>query len=605
MSEKNIFQKEIIKKLRDNSEEIYLLKEKISRLEKENYSYQNKILDLNRQLKELIEIEIKNRNLSDQKKNCENRIQNLEKEIIQLKTNCKTENRQVENQLENEVVFYKGLHETGMAKIDAADNIIKLNNAQNKYIIDLEEELNKLRNNSDETVCKLKIEHDLHFYNLKKKMMDYVKEITHNMSQNSKDNLELNTKLGLLYKNQMLNELEQQALQIRELLIIKEKYEKIIFELKQELDLHKKVEKTVLLKNMKYVNLIKDYNENNFSSDIIENKMIKEKISLSEKKVKKKKKKNKKCKFNTSENYKSEDLDKAQLSIINSIIFNNHYRECKNYDNSKINKKYFDEYISLKKLYDELLKENQNIKEILTTIKDKQKMFNDKYSGILKLYKNALTELLLDEELKNKNINITKEIINSGNYESFTKEQKQIILITLIKDLLPLIDKNYDDSDIDLLRNSFQQSFNFKTSTTLSSKKGNNSSRNNNNNNNITNLSKLNFRSVLDNKICICENRPFNIFEKSKQLKTIYKYNNGINSLKTLNNENLDIGTKINEFGNNKFASRNRSLKLFKYIKNKSNNNKPLRFIYIQNNFNMDYDQTPVITCLTKNNFLS
>ena len=605
MSEKNIFQKEIIKKLRDNSEEIYLLKEKISRLEKENYSYQNKILDLNRQLKELIEIEIKNRNLSDQKKNCENIIQNLEKEIIQLKTNCKTENRQVENQLENEVVFYKGLHETGMAKIDAADNIIKLNNAQNKYIIDLEEELNKLRNNSDETVCKLKIEHDLHFYNLKKKMMDYVKEITHNMSQNSKDNLELNTKLGLLYKNQMLNELEQQALQIRELLIIKEKYEKIIFELKQELDLHKKVEKTVLLKNMKYVNLIKDYNENNFSSDIIENKMIKEKISLSEKKVKKKKKKNKKYKFNTSENYKSEDLDKAQLSIINIIIYNNHYRECKNNNNSKNNKKYFDEYISLKKLYDELLKENQNIKEILTTIKDKQKMFNDKYSGILKLYKNALTELLLDEELKNKNINITKEIINSGNYESFTKDQKQIILITLIKDLLPLIDKNYDDSDIDLLRNSFQQSFNFKTSTTLSSKKGNNSSRNNNNNNNITNLSKLNFRSVLDNKICICENRPFNIFEKSKQLKTIYKYNNGINSLKTLNNENLDIGAKINEFGNNKFASRNRSLKLFKYIKNKSNNNKPLRFIYIQNKFNMDYDQTPVITCLTKNNFLS
>ena len=139
MSEKNIFQKEIIKKLRDNSEEIYLLKEKISRLEKENYSYQNKILDLNRQLKELIEIEIKNRNLSDQKKNCENRIQNLEKEIIQLKTNCKTENRQVENQLENEVVFYKGLHETGMAKIDAADNIIKLNNAQNKYIIGSED----------------------------------------------------------------------------------------------------------------------------------------------------------------------------------------------------------------------------------------------------------------------------------------------------------------------------------------------------------------------------------------------------------------------------------------------------------------------------------
>ena len=205
--------------------------------------------------------------------------------------------------------------------------------------------------------------------------------------------------------------------------------------------------------------------------------------------------------------------------------------------------------------------------------------------------------------MKNKNINITKEIINSGNYESFSKEQKQIILITLIKDLLPLIDKNHDDSDIDLLRNSFQQSFKFKTSTTLSSKKGNNSSRNNNNN--ISKLSKLNFRSVLDNKISICENRPFNIFEKSKQLKTIYNSNNGINSQKTLNNENIENGIKINEFGNNKYSSRNRSLKLFKYIKNKSNNNKPLRFIYMQNKFKMDYDQTPVSTCLTKNNFLS
>ena len=603
MSEKNLFQKEIIKKLHDYAEEICLLKEKISILEKENYSYQNKILDLKRQLKEFLEIEMKNRNLNDEKKFCEDRIQNLEKEIIQIKTNCKTENRQVENQLENEVVFYRGLHETGLAKIDAADNIIKLNNAQNKYIIDLEDELSKLRNNSDASVCKLKIEHDLHFYNLKKKMMDYVKEISHNMSQNSKDNLELNTKLGMLYKNQMLNELEHQALQIKELLIIKEKYEKIIFELKQELNLHKKVEKTVLLKNKKYVIIIKDYNENNFNnSEIINNKNIKEKISLSEKKNKKNKNP-KKYNFNFSENYKNEELDKAQLSIINSIIYNNHYRECKNYNNNRINKKYFDDYISLKKLYDELLKENQNLKETLTTIKDKQKMFNDKYSGILKIYKNALNELLIDEELKNKNINITKEIINSGNYESFSKEQKHIILITLIKDLLPLIDKNYDDSDIDLLRNSFQQSFKFKTSTTLSSKKGNNSSRNNNNN--ISKLSKLNFRSVLDNKISICENRPFNIFEKSKQLKTIYNSNNGINSQKTLNNENIENGIKINEFGNNKYSSRNRSLKLFKYIKNKSNNNKPLRFIYMQNQFKMDYAQTPVTTCLTKNIFFS
>ena len=188
MAENNTFQKDILKKLRDNSEEIFLLKEKVSLLQKQNYKYQNKILDLNRQIKELIEKDIKNRDLMEQNKNCEKRIQELEKEIIDVATNIKQENRQVENQLANEAIFYKGLQETGAAKVDAADNIIKLNHAQNKYIIDLENELEKLRSNSDATVCKLRIEHDLHYYNMKKKMMDYVKEITHNMAQNSKDN---------------------------------------------------------------------------------------------------------------------------------------------------------------------------------------------------------------------------------------------------------------------------------------------------------------------------------------------------------------------------------------------------------------------------------
>ena len=563
MAENNTFQKDILKKLRDNSEEIFLLKEKVSLLQKQNYKYQNKILDLNRQIKELIEKDIKNRDLMEQNKNCEKRIQELEKEIIDVATNIKQENRQVENQLANEAIFYKGLQETGAAKVDAADNIIKLNHAQNKYIIDLENELEKLRSNSDATVCKLRIEHDLHYYNMKKKMMDYVKEITHNMAQNSKDNLELNTKLGMIYKNQMLNELEHQALQIKELLKLKEKYEKTIFVFGQELKLHKKVEKTVISKNMKFMNIIKDYDSNskiiNESSSIfLDNKnKNKKKERMSSPKRKKKK-----LHLNFSENDKNEDLIK------------------------KFNKKYYDEYISLKKLYDELMKENQSLKEKLITMKDKQRMYNDKFSGILKIYKEALDELISDEELKNMNINISKEIINSGNYDSFTKEQKQLILKKLIKELLPLIDKNNSSSDIDILKNSFQQSFNFKTSTTLSSKKGDGSSRNN-----ISKLSKLNFRSLLDNRINICETQNKNIFLNNK----------GNNSLKTLNNEKNIM--QNNEFAKDRLNYKNKSLKLFKCV---NDNNKPLRFIYINNKFNIDYDlKGPEDTCLTKNRFFS
>ena len=591
MNETNKYQKDLIQKLRENSEEIYSLKEKISHLENKNNSYLNKILSLKLQIKELLEVGMENTTLSEQKKICDKRIENLEKEILEIINHNKTQNRLTENQLKNEIIFYKGLHETGIAKIDAADNIIKLNNAQNKYIIELEEELDKLRNNNDANICKLKIEHDLHYYNLKKKMMDYVKEIQQNMAENTKANLELNTKLSILYKNQMLNELEHQAMLIKELIKIKEKYEKIIFVLNQELDLHKKVEKTVLLKNKKYANIIKDIDYSSFkeyNSLILDNKNNKrEKISLSEKKQKNIQKYN----FHFLEIDKNEDLDKAQLSIANSIINNNHYRECNritNNNSNRFNKKYYDEYISLKKLYDELLKENQNIRDTLITIKDKQRMFHDKYSGIIKLYKTALDELLSDEELKNKNINITKKIISSGNYDSFSKEQKEIILIALIKNLLPLIDKKYDDSDIDFLKNSFQQSFNSKTSTTQSTKIGDGSSRNN-----ISKLVKLNFRSVLDNRI--------SIFEKPNHLKTINN-SKGINSSNEERNQN---SIKINGFAKDKFKSRNRSLKLFKCFHIKSKD-KPLRFIYIQNTFNKDYDiKPPVDTCLTKNNFLS
>ena len=588
MTENNNFPKDIIQKLQDNSEEINLLKEKISILETQNNKYQNKILDLNLQIKELVKTNIENCHLIEQKKNYEKKIESLEKEIIDITSNIKEENRQIENQLENEVVFYKGMQETGMAKVDAADNIIKLNHAQNKYIIDLEKELDKLKNDGDATVCKLKIEHDLHFYNLKKKMMDYVKEISHNMAQNNKDNLELNSKLDMIYKNQMLNELEHQAIQIKELLKIKEKYKKIIFELKQELNLHKKVEKTVVTKNMKFENIIKEYDKNilNKSNSLFlyNTNKKKEKMPLSEKKQKKKN-------HNSLENDKNEELLKAQLTIVDSILNSNHYRECYAYKNNKyrFNKKYYNEYISLKKLYDELLKENQSIKEKLTTMKDKQKMYNDKFSGILKMYKNALDELISDEELKNMNINITKEIINSGNYDSFTKEQKQMILKTLIKELLPLSDINKDNNDIDSLKNSLQQSFNFKTSTTLSSKKGEGSSRNN-----ISKLTKLNFRSVLDNKISICENNN----------KHIFRNNKGINSLKTLNNDKNVNLIKINEFAKDKIDFKNKSSKLFKCIN--ENNNKPLRFFYLKNKFNIDYDlKSPVDTCLTKNNFFS
>ena len=118
-------------------------------------------------------------------------------------------------------------------------------------------------------------------------MMEFLKNAQKNMNKTSKKNLELNTKLGILYKNEMLNELENQSHMIEELIKEKERQNKEIYLLKQELIVHKKIEKIIKNKNSKFLNIInkinikinqnkdKDSNNNSFSekddSNLIEN----------------------------------------------------------------------------------------------------------------------------------------------------------------------------------------------------------------------------------------------------------------------------------------------------------------------------------------------
>ena len=76
---------------------------------------------------------------------------------------------------------------------------------------------------------KLQLAHERHYLKLKKQMLDHIKTTQKTLSKNNESNLELNTKFGILYKNQMINELDSQSRQIQELLKTKARYEKIIF----------------------------------------------------------------------------------------------------------------------------------------------------------------------------------------------------------------------------------------------------------------------------------------------------------------------------------------------------------------------------------------
>ena len=561
MNEENqINEKNLLNKLKENIEEINALKERISELESKNTSLNNKIFDLKIQIKILSEIDTKNKNILEEKKLCENQIEQLKSEILNTTRKEKEEKRLIEKELENEIILYKGLHESGLGKVHAAEKILNLNNFQHDYITHLEQQIQKLRNHNDEIISKLKLEHDIHFYNLKLKMMKCLKDIQNNSINKYHKDLEQNSKMNFLYKNQMLNELEKEALLIKELIISKEKYEKTIFEHNQELALYKKVNKDLLEKNNKYMNIIKSINKKypniiniNNSNSFIENN---KEIDFS----KKKKNKFNKYKLKFSSDDLSEEIKEKQEKIIRNIFKNNNYRECmtnKNYHEDKINKKYFDEYISLKKSYEELIKENKDIKEKLLTLKDKQKMIYTKYSGILNLYDNAINFLLKEEDLNLNNIIINNDIIQSGNYEKLTSWQKYIIVMLLIKQILPLLETSIDENE--------------KI--------------------NLSKLSRFNFRSIFDKRIDICDN---NIIDMTKKGRNKKKF------LKNFNSESdININKQIKAMIKNKSFTQNKRLKIFKEIKGKY---RPIRFIHIENKFNFNIKSDKDIS-LTTNKF--
>ena len=231
------------RKTKEYIQEIESLKNYITKLESTIRELKTKNAELNRRNVSLIEIEHINERLYQDKKSLKNKIENLEKEILKTIKDKDTEKRINETKLENEIIYYKGVRDTGLAKIVAADNIIKLNEFQHNYILKIEKEVSDLKNENDIKMRQLKIEHEQNYKKLKKKMIDYIKQSQKEMEKSNASNIELYSKFSLLYKNQMLDELESQNQQILELLKEKEKQDRKIYALTEEIIVHDSVEK--------------------------------------------------------------------------------------------------------------------------------------------------------------------------------------------------------------------------------------------------------------------------------------------------------------------------------------------------------------------------
>ena len=393
--------------------EIKTLEAEISKLNTKVTSLQDEKRNLEAQIREeksknsqITKIQYENRNLLDLIKEKDQKMDSLENEIISLKKENKSIKREIEKKYENEIGYYKNLNETNTTKVDNANIILKLNERQHEAILKLEDKIDEIKRADAEYQKQMQIKHENQFTNLKRKMMDHIKNAQKNMAQSNLDNLDLNTKISKLTTNQLLIELEEQSYQIEDLLKEREKNKKEIFALKTELNTHKKVEHILQEKNKRYLDMVK----------------------ACDKKIEKSKK-------NNTNNNNSDDYD---------LIIND--------DNENMTNNNFQNFKKSEKMYNKLFKDYQNLKGVYESLRDRERSQQQKFEGIINLYKMVIDDLVNDEEFRNKkDIYVNIEEIKKGNFENFTKEEKYSILVYLMKHLLPLV--NSENNEI----NSFKE----------------------------------------------------------------------------------------------------------------------------------------------------
>ena len=121
-------------RLNEYEKKIESLTQTISDLQIENKNLQIKNLEYMKNRNYHLEIENNNKILSEDQKMKRIRIKDLEEEILKVTEHGKEESRNIQKNLESEILYYKGLNETSLSKIYAADKIIKLNETQHNII---------------------------------------------------------------------------------------------------------------------------------------------------------------------------------------------------------------------------------------------------------------------------------------------------------------------------------------------------------------------------------------------------------------------------------------------------------------------------------------
>ena len=395
-------------------------------------------------------------------------ISDLEQELIKFRKKYENEKREFNTKYQHDIREVQFLNGKLNLKNENTIKIEKLNDLLYHQVLQLEQKILNFKNEEKKRVNEREIEFEKKANEIKKRMLDYIREGKSLKEKNDLDQYQILQKFSIMNHNTLLNELEFESLQLEDLLKQREHLDKIILKMKCDLEIHKKVEKKLINKNKKYTDMIKflsikaeEKKIDNDNNNIVENsksfpetsrnylpKRIKHNIDNNNNNIENKS-------FNIKDLNKTQPLmKKISISSIKKLdnlnlkfkYFNrNNSALLNNSENKKIIK---NEKLSIEKvdLQRELIKKTKELeysKSSCKFYKEKLNLINDKYKNIIILFDEALEKVYEEKEIEDlKDVYIDLNEFKKCKFEKLSQEKRYSIIFLLIQYLMPLINEN-------------------------------------------------------------------------------------------------------------------------------------------------------------------
>jgi len=331
-----------------------------------------------------------------------------------------------EKKYEEEIISVRMLNDSTAYKIENVLKIENLNNLLYSRVLELENLICNFEVEEKKKIDNIRLNYENKMEVFRKKMVNYIKKEYDNYNIDSNLNKELNNKLTAIHLQELIEEMDFCSKKIEELLKERENLKRKIKDLSNDIKIYETVLQNLERKNKKYQEQLHEISQNiNFNK-------IKNVI-------------------NTYNDKKSISSEKNLLSNVSIMSFVNNSKSRNingtiNISNTTENiKKPLIKVLNTNSGNNNFSNENYKIK--YETVSSKLNLINIKYGNLIKLYDEILTKLY--KENFNNNIYLNINDFKEFNFNNLNEEEKYAIVVTLINNIFPLVNKeNIENENI-------------------------------------------------------------------------------------------------------------------------------------------------------------